>query len=390
MFVGAIDHNNTTELGTDECYTTLDIEGHSVKFKVDTGSQVNILPSSVYKQLKVRSKLAKPTTRLTSYSGEDLKVQGHTSLHSQDKLIDFYIVEMTQNPILGLSTSQELGIIKIVLNIDRTNCFFKRHSKLFQGLECLTMPYHIKIDHSVNPVISLPRNQPAAIRERLKETLDEMEATGVIRKVDQPTEWVNSLVVTEKPKSKKLRICLDPRPLNTAICRKHFQLPTLEDITTRLTGARVFSKLDANHGYWQIPLSESSQLLTTFHSPFGCYCFKRMPFGIKSAQEVFQKRMSQLLGDLPGVETDIDDILVWGTSQEEHNERLEAVLKRCEQINLTLNKEKCQFRVQEVTYIGHTLNAKGVQPDSEKVRAIQDMPPPVDKKGVERLLGTIN
>ena len=390
MFVGAINHSNKTEMGADECYTTLDIEGHSVKFKVDTGSQVNILPSSVYRQLNVRHKLAKPTTRLTSYSGEDLKVQGHTSLRSRDRLIDFYIVETTQNPILGLQTSQELGIVKIVLNVDRTNCFFKRHFKLFQGLGCLKTPYHIKIDHSITPVVSPPRNQPAAIRERLKQTLDEMEATGVIRKVDEPTEWVNSLVVIEKPKSKKLRICLDPRPLNTAIYREHFQLPTLEDITTRLTGARVFSKLDANHGYWQIPLSESSQLLTTFNSPFGRYCFKRMPFGIKSAQEVFQKRMNQLLGDLPGVETDIDDILVWGTSQEEHDERLEAVLKRCEQINLTLNKEKCQFRVPEVTYIGHILNAKGVQPDPEKVRAIQDMPPPVDKKGVERLLGTIN
>ena len=115
-----------------------------------------------------------------------------------------------------------------------------------------------------------------------------------------------------------------------------------------------------------------------------------MPFGIKSAQEVFQKRMNQLLGDLPGVETDIDDILVWGTNQEEHDERLEAVLNRCEQINLILNKEKCQFRVPEVTYIGHILNDKGIQPDPEKVRAIQDMPPPVNKKGVERLLGRIN
>ena len=205
--------------------------------------------------------------------------------------------------------------------------------------------------------------------------------------MDQPTDWVNSLVVIEKPKTKKLRICLDPRPLNAAICREHFQLPTIEDITTRLTGARIFSKLDANHGYWQIPLSNSSQLLTTFNSPFGRYCFKRMPFGIKSAQEVFQKKMNQLLEDLPGVETDIDDILVWGTNQEEHDEILEA---GCEQINLTLNKEKCQFRVPEVTYIGHILNDKGIQPDPEKVRAIQDMPPPVDKKGVERLLGTIN
>ena len=64
-----------------------------------------------------------------------------------------------------------------------------------------------------------------------------------------------------------------------------------------------------------------------------------MPFGIKSAQEVFQKRMSQLLGDLQGVETDIYDILVWGTNQEEHDKRLRAVLDRCEQINLTLNRD---------------------------------------------------
>ena len=100
--------------------------------------------------------------------------------------------------------------------------------------------------------------------------------------------------------------------------------------------------------------------------------------------------MSQLLGDLAGVEMDIDDILVWGTSKEEHDSRLTAVLKRCEEVNLTLNKDKCVFGVPEVSYIGHILNATGVKPDPSKVRAITNMPPPYDKKGVERLLGTIN
>ena len=104
-------------------------------------------------------------------------------------------------------------------------------------------PYHIQIDPSVTRVVSPPRNQPAAIRERCKETLDEMEATGVIRKVDEPTEWMNSLVVIEKPKSKKLQskklhICLDPRPLNTAICRGHFQLYTVFTLTVYLTLTR--------------------------------------------------------------------------------------------------------------------------------------------------------
>ena len=133
----------------------------------------------------------------------------------------------------------------------------------------------------------------------------------MIKKVDQPTDWVNSLVIAEKSKTGKLRICLDPRDLNKAIKREHFQLPTIEVITTRLSSATVFNKLDPNNGYWQIPLDEASQLLTTFHAKYGRYCFCRMPFG--SAQEVFQKSIAQHFDSMWwGVEVDIDDILVWG------------------------------------------------------------------------------
>ena len=205
-----------------------------------------------------------------------------------------------------------------------------------------------------------------------------MERMNVIRRVDEPTEWVNALVVIEKPKTKKLRICLDPRPLNKAILREHFQLPTIEDITSRLTGTRIFLKLDANCGYWQIPLNTDSQLLTTFNSPFGRYCFQRMPFGIKSAQEVFQKRISQVFGDLPGVKTDIDDILVWGTTKAEHDERLKAVLRRCE--TTTLNEEKCKFGVTEVTYIGHVLTPEGVHSDPEKLMPYKTCRHPLTKR----------
>ena len=97
-----------------------------------------------------------------------------------------------------------------------------------------------------------------------------------------------------------------------------------------------------------------------------------------------------MFGDLPGVETDIGDILVWGTTKTKHDEHLEAVLQRCEKINLTLNEEKCKFGVTEVIYIGHVLTPEGVHPDPNKIKAIQNMPPPMDKKGIEQLLGTVN
>ena len=100
--------------------------------------------------------------------------------------------------------------------------------------------------------------------------------------------WVNSLVVVEKPKTGNSRLCLDPRHVNKAIQqREHFHLPTIEDISTRLTGAKVFSTLDANHG-WHIPMDPASQQLTTFNTLLGRYCYTRMPFGVKSDQEEIQ------------------------------------------------------------------------------------------------------
>nr|XP_034322405.1 uncharacterized protein K02A2.6-like [Crassostrea gigas] len=115
-----------------------------------------------------------------------------------------------------------------------------------------------------------------------------------------------------------------------------------------------------------------------------------MPLGIKSAQDLFQKRISQHFRHIPGVEVDIADILIWGENKEQHDQRLRQVLERCKEINLTLKKEKCMFRSPEVSYIGHIISSEGVRPDPKKIEAITKMPPPEDKKGVERLLGTIN
>ena len=99
-----------------------------------------------------------------------------------------------------------------------------------------------------------------------------------------------------------------------------------------MANAKWFTKLDANRGYWQIPLDVESQLLTTVNTPFGRFCYHVTPFGIKSAQEVFQKQMSQHFSDLEGVETDIDDIIVHAETEAKHDQRLHSVLERCEKI----------------------------------------------------------
>ena len=126
--------------------------------------------------------------------------------------------------------------------------------------------HRIQIKENATPVIHPPRKIPAALRDRLKKELDTMEKNSVIKRIEEPTEWVNSLVLVEKPDG-SLRICLDPRDLNKAIKREHYQLPKFDEIGSRLTGATKFTKLDANKGYWQIPLDEQSSKLTTTNTP---------------------------------------------------------------------------------------------------------------------------
>jgi len=125
-----------------------------------------------------------------------------------------------------------------------------------------------------------------------------MEAMGVI--LDKPTPWCAGMVVVPK-KSGAIYICVDLKPLNECVQREVHPLPKVDETLAQLTGAKISSKLDANSELWQIPLTESSRLLTTFITPSGRYCFNKLPFGIASAPKHFQKRMSAILSGLNGV-----------------------------------------------------------------------------------------
>jgi hypothetical protein len=133
------------------------------------------------------------------------------------------------------------------------------------------------------------------------------------------TEWVNSFVVVDKGKGKGLRICLDPRQLNIAIKREHYYTRTVDDIAPKLAGATHFSVVDARSGYWMIGLDEESSLLTTFSTPYGRFKFNRLPFGLVVSQDIFQRKMDKLFGQLPGITGIADDLVVYGVGEANHN-----------------------------------------------------------------------
>ena len=167
-------------------------------------------------------------------------------------------------------------------------------------------------------------------------------------------------------------------------------IPRVDEALAQLAGATVFSKLDANSGFWQIPLSPESRPLTTFITPFGRYHFNKLPFGISSAPELFQRRMNSILEGLEGVVCLMDDVLVYGKDEAEHDARLLRVLERLEAVGATLNREKCAFKQSSVKFLGHLVGGDGVRADPEKTSAIREMETPQSVSDLRRFLGMVN
>ncbi|XP_019220499.2 uncharacterized protein LOC109204242 [Oreochromis niloticus] len=309
----------------------------------------------------------------------------------------FSVVAEAHESLLGDKACEDLGLVRRVYYIntdvnsppDSVGDIVQSFADVFKGLGTLPFTYKIALKENAKPVVHAARRVPVPLKDKLKKELDRMTALGVIRKVEEPTDWVNSMVCVKK-KSGDLRICMDPKDLNENIRREHYQIPKREEITCEMAGARYFTKLDSSQGFWQLKLDESSTKYCTFNTPFGRYCFLRLPFGIISASEIFHRAMEHIIEGLEGVRVYVDDIIIWGSTMQEHKERLIRVFERVRKYGLKLNKSKCQFGVQEIVFLGDKLSAQGVQPDQDKVKAILDMPRPTDKTGVLRIMGMVN
>ena len=145
-----------------------------------------------------------------------------------------------------------------------------------------------------------------------------MECLGVITCVDEPTDWVSSITYVQKANG-KLHLCFDPCSLNKAIYHDHHKTPTVEEVAHELAHSCFFTKLDACHGYWSVILNQDSSLLMTFNSPFGRYHFLQLPFGLVCSQDIFQKKMVQILKECQGCIGIADDITVHGHTKVEHD-----------------------------------------------------------------------
>ena len=425
--VFAVRRGVTRPLSPDQLVTLKVESGSFIRFQPDTGAQCNVLPSKTYQRATRDmdfTNVTESTSMLIAYGGARVAVIGETILRvwrgEKSYLLRVKLVDHDDiRPILGRRACIGMNIVQYIDNdqinepatdgaavfateerrysssrprmLSKEDLFLKFPSVFADTTGEMDGEYHIKLDETVMPVQHAPRKIPVAIREKVREKLEELEKEGIIQRVTEPTPWISSMVEVVKPNG-KIRICLDPRDLNKAVQRENYHLPTVEDIATRLHGAKVFTKLDVRNGFWHVRLDDESALLTTFHTPFGRFCWRRLPFGLSSAPEVFQRRIHEVIEGLPGEEVVEDYFLVVGCGKSmekaevEHDKNLLGFLRRCEERNLVVSRDKLLLRETKVPFIDHVASQEGLSANPAKVEAIMKMPAPTDKSAVQRLL----
>ena len=262
------------------------------------------------------------------------------------------------------------------------------YNDVFSGLGRLKVePIKIHLKEGARPC----RRVPIAMRQKFKDELDSLEHRDVLRKLkpNEVPEWLNSFVCPVKDDG-GLRVCLDPTGLNPYIIRPVFNSHTLDEISYKLKDAKVLTVCDANKGFFQVPLHKDSQLLTAMLTPEGIYVHNVLAMGLSLASDVFEQIIRDITKDLNGVLNIADDLLVYGSTIEEHDNNLKALLDRCRDVNLTLNPKKLRFKSDNVPFFGNIVTSKGIKPDPKKVEAIKSWPIPTNVKELQSFLGAIN
>lgn len=246
--------------------------------------------------------------------------------------------------------------------------------------------FHIDLIPDATPISKTPYRFAPAELEELRSQLDELLEKGFIRPSVSP--W-GAPVLFVKKKDGTMRLCIDYREINKITIKNRYPLPRIDDLFDQLRGATVFSKIDLRSGYHQLRIAEEDIPKTAFRTRYGHYEFLVMPFGLTNAPAAFMDLMQRYLRPYLDkfVVVFIDDILIYSKTREEHERHLRLVLELLRKEKLFGKFSKCEFWLEEISFLGHIVSKNGVSVDPEKIRAITEWPIPKSVTEVRSFLG---
>ena len=267
--------------------------------------------------------------------------------------------------------------------------FILKYPAVFSG-KLNSIPKHdIELKIELNSEFRQPYvyQVPYAYRKAVKERIDEMLESGIIR--PSSSEFANPITCAMK-KDGSVRVCGDFRALNSVTRTDRFSLPRIDYIKRHIRG-QVFSTLDLKDGFFQIPVEENSIPKTAIQTDWGLFEYVRMPFGLKNAPPTFQRLVNTVFHGLDNfMFVYIDDVIVFSESIQAHIQHLDLVLERMARYGLVTQARKCSFFVNKIQYLGLEFDTQGYRPLPRLLPKIEEYPEPKDRKQIQKFLGLIN
>ncbi|UYV71878.1 hypothetical protein LAZ67_9000851 [Cordylochernes scorpioides] len=239
------------------------------------------------------------------------------------------------------------------------------------------------------PVCVRPYRHSLRDRDLINQQIEQLLKYGLIKPASSPY----SAPVTLAPKKGegRVRLCIDYRLLNRKIISDSFPIPLMEDIVQKVQGARVFSCLDILSAYWTIPLHPKDREMTCFSTSEGSYVWCRLPFGLKTAPAIFNRKLSAILQKykLDNVTSYFDDILVFSENEESHLKHLGQIFEILRKEGIQLRRDKCLLFMKRITYLGYEISENQISPSGVNVDVIKSLPPPRDLRCLRSFLGSV-
>ncbi|XP_045452156.1 uncharacterized protein K02A2.6-like [Melitaea cinxia] len=370
--------NNVTEEEVDYVFNInndadieCDVGGIKTKMLIDSGSKYNLITDRTWTMLKEKgvtclSQNKNSEKTLLAYGSKtplDILGSFETTIkvNNREVTAHLYVIANGSRNLLGKDSAINLGVLKLGVDVNqvKNEPFPKFKDVLVQ----------IPIDDSQKPVSQPYRRIPIPIEEKIEMKIKELLECDIIEEVHEPSKWISPIVPILKDNG-ELRLCVDMRRANTAIMRENHPLPSMEHLLPKIRKAKYFTKLDIKNAFHQVELHPDSRYITTFISSKGLYRYKRLMFGITCAPELFQKILEKMLLKCDGAINFIDDILIYGRTEQEHDLRLQNVSQVLKENNVLLNNDKCLYKVKQVSFLGHELSSEGVRPLNKYMESV--------------------
>jgi hypothetical protein len=386
----------------------VEIQGRQCTMDLDTGATESIIPAYAYKALGLNQADIKPSNnKFRSYTGDPIPLKGVAQVQvefaKQKHKLPLYVVDQPGIPLFGMSWINAFGLDKIVKMVEpqetaalvrqvKATTIAGEFPKLFNKTKAGTMkvpPVSLPLKPDAIPRYCRSRPIPLAMQGKLEAELTRLEKDGVIRPVEY-SAWASPVVMVLKGDG-RIRLCGDYKTgVNPQLEQVEYALPRVEDIFASMNGCRYFSKLDLSAAYNQINLDEQAQMLTTINTPKGLFAHRVLPFGVATAPAIFQRTIDRMLAGLQATFGYLDDLIVGGATEKQHDENLRRLLERLAEHHVLLNRDKCIFGAMQVEYLGHIISGEGLRPTEEKIKALRQAPAPTDTKTVRAFLGIVN